>query len=336
MSETYKLVDINWVKPDPNQPRRTIDEESINEMAQTMKASGVIEPIIVRSNGIIINGQRRWTAAKRAGLKQIPAIVKGDLSDLEVMELQAIEATQDQEVPTLQRYEFWSKLFQKEKDKNPDFSIQQLAAIIGKSERSVIAAFRAVSAPEAMKQIVREGKMGASLLPVVDGHGLSENERVKLFKKIADGNIPTTGTTLQSKLMPLIDTAPKSVRQKLINEPTYSLDDAEAEVSHIKRAEAVKEAAERGEVYQEPPMSFSEFCLKLESKTQDFKRVLDEASRAGVADNMTEWFWKDFVKALDGVISAIKALKDSRGLGRPLGELPALKDASYDHADEQS
>ena len=335
MSEAYKLVDINWVKPDPNQPRRTIDQESINEMAQTMRASGVIEPIIVRSNGTIINGQRRWTAAKKAGLKQIPAIIKGELNDLEVMELQAIEATQDQEVPTLERYEFWAKLYQKEREGNPDFSIQQLAAVIGKSERSIISAFRAVGAPEAMKQIVREGKMGASLLPVVDGHGLSENERIELFRKIADGHIPTTGTTLQSKLMPLIDTAPKSVRHKLINEPNYTLDDAETEASHIRRAEATKEALESGQAYREPPMSLGEFGLKLESKIQDLTRVLDEVSRAGVADNVTEWLWRDIAKALDKLVSAIKTFKDSRGLGVPLGELPALGEPSYSRADEQ-
>lgn len=317
MTSAFRLVPIDWVKPDPNQPRRTFDEGAIAGMAESMRSSGVIEPVLVCADGTLLNGERRWRAAKMAGLTEIPAIVKEDLDDLAAMEIQAVEATQDEEVPTLERYEFWHRLYLKEKERNAKFSIVDLGRILGVKERTIAGAFKAIGAPEELKEMVREGQIGASLLPIIDGEGLGDLERIQIARKITSGVFRTTGTTLQSELMPLVRKAPESVRHKLVNEPDYSLEDAKREVGHLERVEAARRAMESGEEYREPPMSLGEFGLKLESKVATLSRVLDDVARNAVAANLPDWMWNDLLGAIDRLIAALEAVKASRGTRQP-------------------
>jgi len=324
MSSDYRLVPIDWVRADPNQPRRTFDEAAIEGMAETMRSSGVIEPVLVRADGTLLNGERRWRAANMAGLTEIPAIVREDVDDVAAMEIQAVEATQDEEVPTLERYEFWHRLYQKEREQNPQFTIADLARILGVKPGTVSGAFKAVGAPEELKEMVRRGEIGASLLPIIDSEGLSQSERLGIARKIASGVFRTTGTTLQSELMPLVRRAPEPVREKLIGDPTYSLEDAKEQVAHLERVEAARQAMESGEQYREPPMSLGEFGLKLESKVATLTRVLGEVATTGVASNLADWLWNDLLAAMDRLIAAVEAIKASRTESQPLGELPSL------------
>lgn len=332
----YRMVSVGWVKADRNQPRRTFNQDSIEGMAESIRSSGVIEPIVVRGDGTLLNGERRWRAARLAGLTEIPAIVREDVDEISAMELQAIEATQDEEVPTLERYEFWHKLYLKEKERDPNFTLQKLGAILGVKERTFVGAFKAIGAPEELKDMVRRGEIGASLLPIIDAQGLADGERVKIAEKIKSGVFRTTGTTLQSELMPLVRTAPEPVRRKLVHEGDYSLEDARREIEHVERVEAAREALSSGQVYEEPPMSLGEFALKLESKVSTLSRILNESANNAVADGVADWMWKDLVVALDALIDAVQAVKASRGSGRPLAELPSLQEPLEEHQTLQS
>ena len=89
--EEIKMLSVDDIKPNPQQPRKSFDEEKLKALAETYRNQGVIQPIEVDENYQIITGERRWRAAKIAGLKEIPCkIIKG-LSEEEKLERQLIE-----------------------------------------------------------------------------------------------------------------------------------------------------------------------------------------------------------------------------------------------------
>ena len=101
-------IEVNKITFDPGQPRKIMNEEGLRELAQSIKEKGVIEPVIVRPDGdkfILISGERRVRAAKIAGLKKLPAVVKKDLSVREVREIQLIENLQREDITPLERAE---------------------------------------------------------------------------------------------------------------------------------------------------------------------------------------------------------------------------------------
>ena len=104
----YKVeaLEINSVKPDENQPRKLFDEESLKELASSIKEKGVLEPILVRKSGngyVIISGERRWRASILAGKGTIPAIVINTENEREVKEIQIIENLQRKDITPIER-----------------------------------------------------------------------------------------------------------------------------------------------------------------------------------------------------------------------------------------
>ena len=93
------LIDINKIEPNREQPRRVFDEDTLQELADSIKQYGIIQPLIVRKEGeiyYIVAGERRWRASKLAGLKKVPVLVK-DYTPQEVMEVELIENRQRQD-----------------------------------------------------------------------------------------------------------------------------------------------------------------------------------------------------------------------------------------------
>ena len=150
--ETIKIVDI---EPNPNQPRNDFDEESLEELAASIKEHGVITPIIVQKtdNGFyrIIAGERRWRASKKAGLKKIPAIVK-DYSEMEIQEVALIENLQRKDLNPVEEALGYKKLMD-------DFSLTQdeIAQKMGKSRSSVGNSLRLLSLSKEVLVLVRNG-----------------------------------------------------------------------------------------------------------------------------------------------------------------------------------
>ncbi len=101
-----KEIDINKIQKDTNQPRRHFDEESLSELASSIKEKGVLEPILVRKtneNYVIIAGERRWRASKLAGKSTVPAIVIEPRDEKEVREIQIIENLQREDISPIER-----------------------------------------------------------------------------------------------------------------------------------------------------------------------------------------------------------------------------------------
>ena len=152
--ESIKLVDI---EPNPEQPRSDFDEESLEELASSIKEHGVITPIIVKKadNGFyqIVAGERRWRASKKAGLKKIPAIVK-EFTEIQTQEVALIENLQRKDLNPVEEALGYKKLMD-------DFSLTQeeIATKMGKSRSSVANSLRLLGLADEVLSMVRRGEL---------------------------------------------------------------------------------------------------------------------------------------------------------------------------------
>ena len=158
---TVSVLSISDIETNKSQPRKNFDEESIAELAESIKVHGVIQPIIVRSAGdgfyVIVAGERRFRAAKVAGLTEIPVIVT-ELSSSEAAEVALIENIQRADLNPIEIAEAYKTIIE-------DFKLtqQELAGRIGKPRSSVANALRLLDLPEAIKKYVADGIL-------TDGH----------------------------------------------------------------------------------------------------------------------------------------------------------------------
>ena len=156
------------VFPNPDQPRKTFDENALNDLANSIREHGVISPIVVNKapdgRYMIIAGERRYRAALRAGLEKIPAIVK-DLSDKEVQEISLIENLQREDLNPIEAATGMKRLMD-------EFGLTQemLAERLGKSRPAIANTLRLLSPADEVIAMVREGKLSSgharTLVPV--------------------------------------------------------------------------------------------------------------------------------------------------------------------------
>ena len=154
-------IDIELIRRNPAQPRRSFDEAALNELADSLKSKGVLQAILVRPDPKdsgkyqIIAGERRWRAAKLAGLKSIPALVR-DIDELELLEIGIIENVQRADLNPIEEaeaYEALMKRFGRTQD--------SLANSVGKSRVHIANTLRLLQLPESARAFVREGKLSA-------------------------------------------------------------------------------------------------------------------------------------------------------------------------------
>jgi len=149
-----KEIRINDIEPNINQPRKKFDEEKIKELAESIKKHGVVQPIIVKKeNDIyrIIAGERRWRAARAAGLKTIPAIIK-DLNEREILEIALIENLQREDLNPIEEAEAYERLIR-------EFGMTQeeISEIVGKSRPAIANSIRLLNLDEKIKKELING-----------------------------------------------------------------------------------------------------------------------------------------------------------------------------------
>lgn len=206
-SEGVVSIAIADIHPNPAQPRRHFSEESLQELAASLKRHGLIQPILVRPHGggyQIVAGERRWRAAQRAQLHQVKAIVR-ELSDEETLEIALIENIQRQDLNPIEEAEAYRKLCD-------DFghSQSELAAIVEKSRSHVANMMRLLELPLLVREMVIEGKLSmgharallgsddsARLAAVVVKQGLSVRQTEALVRRsrVEEGKAPKPRVT---------------------------------------------------------------------------------------------------------------------------------------------
>jgi ParB family transcriptional regulator, chromosome partitioning protein len=173
-------LDIERIAPNPHQPRRHFDEESLTTLAQSIKEHGLLAPIIVRAHPQrpedyeIITGERRWRAARLAGLRAIAAIVR-EADAGEAVELALLENVQRTDLNPIEEAAAYRQLIDEH-----DFTQEAIAQRIGKSRPAVTNALRLLSLPDSVQALVRDGKLSAgharalASLPHARAHELAQ------------------------------------------------------------------------------------------------------------------------------------------------------------------
>ena len=153
------VLPLQKVEPNPNQPRKHFDEEELQALADSIAAHGLLQPLAVRDMGggfyQIIAGERRWRAARLAGLSEVPVVVV-EADDRTVMELALVENLQRQDLNPMEEAEGYRSLMQ-------DYGLTQeeAATRVGKSRPAVANALRLLALPEEVRQLVVEGTLSA-------------------------------------------------------------------------------------------------------------------------------------------------------------------------------
>ena len=161
MGDQPRLEDIpvGSIVPNPNQPRVHFDEESLAELAASIREIGVLQPVLVRATGDqqyeLIAGERRWRAARRAGLAVVPAVVR-TTDDVGSVEQALIENLHRQDLTPLEEAAAYQQLIE-------DFSLthEQVAARVGKSRSAVTNTLRLMSLPAAIQALLADGRLSA-------------------------------------------------------------------------------------------------------------------------------------------------------------------------------
>jgi ParB family chromosome partitioning protein len=207
------FVDINEIKPNELQPRTVFDEEKIEELANSIATHGVIQPLVLKETkrGFeIIAGERRWRAARKAGLKQVPGIVK-ELTKEQLMVVSLIENIQREDLNPMEEAEAIRRICS-------EFGLTQdaVSKSIGKSRPYITNLLRLLKLPEQIQRMVLEGKLSNGHARALIGV-LDSRKQVALAEKIAAEDLSVRET---EKLVQQIDEKPKSSQKKRTEKQT--------------------------------------------------------------------------------------------------------------------
>ncbi len=190
-------IDINKIEPNNNQPRKNFNEDKIHELAESIKQHGLIEPLIVQKGKkgfyTIIAGERRWRAAREAGIKEIPVVVK-DYSNQQVMEIALIENIQREDLNAIEEAEAYERLIK-------DFNLKQdeVAERVSKSRVAITNSLRLLKLDSRVREMIIEDKIKSGharallavnnpeeqyrLAVMIFDHSMSVRETEKMVKK---------------------------------------------------------------------------------------------------------------------------------------------------------
>lgn len=154
--EGFVEIDIDLITPNAEQPRTRFTETALEELAQSIKVNGVVQPILVRKKGNsyeLVAGERRWRASQRAGLTKIPAVVK-DISDDKVLELALVENIQRQELNAIEEAKAYKKLIDA-----IGLTQEMVASRVGKERTFITSYLRLLKLPDDIQNLVCEEKI---------------------------------------------------------------------------------------------------------------------------------------------------------------------------------
>ena len=184
-SESPEEIDISLIDRNINQPRKIFNDDQLQELAQSIKNCGLIQPIILVKKGdryMIVSGERRWRASKLVGLKKVPAIIR-NYSDNEIAEVALIENLQREDLNPIESANAIKELIDKF-----NLTQEQISERIGKSRSAVTNTLRLLSlAPEVIK-LIQDGKLTAGHGKILVAIGDSETQ-IKIANMAVDGKI---------------------------------------------------------------------------------------------------------------------------------------------------
>jgi len=200
-------ISISKLKPSSIQPRRLFDKNSIMELAESIKAKGLVQPILVRpskSNSDeyeIIAGERRWRAAQIARLHELPAVIK-NLDDVEALEMAIIENVQRADLSPIEEAAGYKKLMEQY-----NHTQEALSAVVGKSRSHIANIIRLLNLPTSIQDMISQGIITSGHARAIMNSAFPE----QLAKKIVDENLSVRQA---EKLAKSNKTSPTKVKLK--------------------------------------------------------------------------------------------------------------------------
>lgn len=180
-AEKVVFIDLGDIKPNTMQPRKSFSDEALEELASSIKEHGVIQPVLLRpsTNGYeLVAGERRWRAARMAGLRHIPAIIR-ELSDEQNSFYALIENMQREDLNSIEE-----ALGLEEMMKRFDLNQEQAAKVVGKSRPYVTNALRLLKLPTVVQEMVASGALSAGHARTIAGLE-GEELQIELANKVA-------------------------------------------------------------------------------------------------------------------------------------------------------
>ena len=178
-------IRLSEIEPNLSQPRKEFEEEALNELADSIAAHGVLQPLLVRpiKNGMyqIVAGERRWRAARIAGLSEVPVLIR-ELSDEEADQVALIENLQREDLNAVETAEGYRRLMDKY-----GMTQEQLSEAVGKSRPAVANTLRILNLPEEVLPLVSSGSLSAGHAKAI--LSAPEEKRVELAKMIVAGEL---------------------------------------------------------------------------------------------------------------------------------------------------
>ena len=176
--DSVQFIALELIRPNPYQPRKTFEEERLNDLASSIQQHGILQPIVLRQTVqgyYIVVGERRYRASKLAGLTEVPAIIK-ELSDEDMMELAIIENLQREDLNAIEEAESYKKMM-------TDLNItqQEVARRLGKSRPYIANMLRLLQLPKNVAQMVQHGALssahGRTLLTLKDASKIKKTAK---------------------------------------------------------------------------------------------------------------------------------------------------------------
>ncbi|EID35427.1 ParB/RepB/Spo0J family partition protein [Staphylococcus epidermidis] len=176
--DSVQFIELELIRPNPYQPRKTFEEERLNDLASSIQQHGILQPIVLRQTVqgyYIVVGERRFRASKLAGLTEMPAIIK-ELSDEDMMELAIIENLQREDLNAIEEAESYKKMM-------TDLNItqQEVARRLGKSRPYIANMLRLLQLPKNVAQMVQHGALssahGRTLLTLKDASKIKKTAK---------------------------------------------------------------------------------------------------------------------------------------------------------------
>ena len=176
--DSVQFIALELIRPNPYQPRKTFEEERLNDLASSIQQHGILQPIVLRQTVqgyYIVVGERRFRASKLAGLTEVPAIIK-ELSDEDMMELAIIENLQREDLNAIEEAESYKKMM-------TDLNItqQEVARRLGKSRPYIANMLRLLQLPKNVAQMVQQGVLssahGRTLLTLKDASKIKKTAK---------------------------------------------------------------------------------------------------------------------------------------------------------------
>lgn len=176
--DSVQFIALELIRPNPYQPRKTFEEERLNDLASSIQQHGILQPIVLRQTVqgyYIVVGERRFRASKLAGLTEVPAIIK-ELSDEDMMELAIIENLQREDLNAIEEAESYKKMMT-----HLNITQQEVARRLGKSRPYIANMLRLLQLPKNVAQMVQQGALssahGRTLLTLKDASKIKKTAK---------------------------------------------------------------------------------------------------------------------------------------------------------------